>query len=105
MIERYGCREISRIKQLVAASSELRENLCVAAHLAHVTYAGRIDGTGATVPKYTITLATKINEAACRKVNLCYLDPNQFSIKDYECDPDTLIVEHAGRDLYRPDPH
>lgn len=103
-IERYGYGEISRIKRLVAESGELRENLCVAAHLAHVAFASRKDETGAVVQKYGITLASKIDEATCRRVNLGYLDPNDFRREDYESDPDTLIVERAGRDLYLVEP-
>lgn len=104
MIERYGYGEISRIKRLVAESAELQENLCVAAHLAHVAFAGRQDETGAVVQKFTITLASQIDEATCRKVNLGYLDPKEFRRADYESDPDTLIVERAGRDLYLVEP-
>lgn len=100
MIERYGYGEIERIKRLVAESAELQENLCVAAHLAHVAFAGRRDETGAVVQKFAITLASEIDEETCRRVNLGYLDPSEFRKGDYETDPDTLIVERAGRDLY-----
>ncbi len=103
-IERYGYGEINRIKKLVSESIDLRDNLCVAAHLAHVAYAGRTDEYGKIVPKYAITLASRIDEATCRKVNLGYLDPNEFRLENYENDPDTLIVERAGRDLYLVEP-
>ena len=101
LIERYGYGEIGRIKQLITASDELRENLCVAAHLAHVAYAGRTDSNGSTVPRYNITLATQINEEACENAKLRFLDPHKFRIEDYRNDEDTLIVPSAGRDLYR----
>jgi hypothetical protein len=100
LIERYGYAPLEVIKELVAAHAELEENLCVAAHLAHVSFAGRADGNGRTIPRYDITMATGIDEETCRRVNLGYLDYRQFRREDYEHDPDTLIVERAGRDLY-----
>jgi nickel-dependent lactate racemase len=78
--------------------SETRENLCIAAHLAHVAYAGRLDDQGKVVPRYRITMATGLDEETCRRVNLGYIDHRTF---DYEPDPDTLVVENAGRDLYQ----
>jgi hypothetical protein len=33
-------------------------------------------------------------------VNLGFLDYRTFKREQYEADPDTLIVEDAGRDLY-----
>lgn len=100
IIERYGYGVIERMQDLVAESGELEENLCVAAHLAHVAFAGRQNETGEVVPRYTITLASQIDEETCRRVNLGYLDFRNFSLSDYENDEDTLIVERAGRDLY-----
>jgi hypothetical protein len=51
------------------------------------------------VPRYRITMATGIDEQTCKRVNLGYLDYRSF---DYRTtDPDTLIVNDAGRDLYR----
>lgn len=96
-IERFGgYAPIEKIKDLVAASGELQANLCVAAHLAHVSYAGRENGES----RYQITLASQVDEATCRKVNLNYLDPSVFNLSGYQNDSDTLIVERAGRDLY-----
>ena len=100
LIERYGYRVIEHMRELVAESGELEENLCVAAHLAHVAFAGRKDEAGEIVPRYTITLASQIDEETCRRVNLGFLDRNQFRIEDYSDNPDTLVVERAGRDLY-----
>jgi len=37
-------------------------------------------------------------------VNLSYLDPSSFRRESYVDDPDTLIVDHAGRDLYLVEP-
>ena len=100
-IERFGgYSPLENVKELVAASGELQANLCVAAHLAHVAYAGKESADGTFAPRYQITLAAKVDEETCRRVNLGYLDPSTFSRDDYSDDPDTLIVERAGRDLY-----
>jgi len=100
MIERYGYGVIEKMQELVAESGELEANLCVAAHLAHVAFAGRKNERGEIVPRFRITLASQIDEATCRRVNLGYLDPKKFRIEDYKNDLDTIIVERAGRDLY-----
>ena len=105
IIERYGYAAIEKMQELVAESGELEENLCVAAHLAHVAYAGRHNERGEIVPRYNITLASQIDEATCHRVNLGYMDFKKFSREDYENDPDTLIVERAGRDLYLVEPN
>lgn len=100
-IEKFGgYAPIEKIKDLVAASGELQANLCVAAHLAHVSYAGRQNDAGEFEPKFRITLSSQVDEETCRRVNLDYLDPAKFELSNYQNDPDTLIVEHAGRDLY-----
>jgi lactate racemase len=104
IIERFGYGVIQQIQELVAESGELEENLCVAAHLAHVAYAGREIETGRIVPRYKITLASQIDEETCRRVNLGFMDYRKFRLEDYENDPDTLIVERAGRDLYLVEP-
>jgi len=100
LIERFGYAPLEKIRELVAQSPELQQNLCVAAHLAHVSFAGRRLADGSIVPRYAITLATALDEATCRRVNLGYMDPAKFHRRDYESDSDTLIVENAGRDLY-----
>ena len=100
-IERFGgYAPLEKIRDLVAESGELQANLCVAAHLAHVSYAGRSDSKGGFVPRFHITLASRVDPETCRRVNLEYLDFQTFNIADYQNDPDTLIVERAGRDLY-----
>jgi nickel-dependent lactate racemase len=104
LIRRYGYAPLEKIKQLVALSPELQQNLCVAAHLAHVSFAGRENDKGETVHRYTITLASAVSEAECHQVNLGYLNPQDFKVADYSSDPNTLIVEQAGRDLYLVDP-
>lgn len=97
-IERYGYAPIERIRELVADASELQTNLCVAAHLAHVAFAGR--QTDPFAPRYRITLASQIDEETCRRVRLGFLDHRTFRREDYENEAETLVVERAGRDLY-----
>jgi len=104
LIKRYGYAPLERIRELVAQSPELRQNLCVAAHLAHVSFAGRRSPEGTIVPRYSIVLASAVDAGTCRQVNLGYMDPRTFRREDYEGDPDTLIVEQAGRDLYLVEP-
>jgi nickel-dependent lactate racemase len=104
LIKRYGYAPLERIRDLVAQSHELQQNLCVAAHLAHVSFAGRRLANGTIVPRYSITLASAVDADTCRQVNLRYMDPRTFCRKDYEGDTDTLVVEQAGRDLYLVEP-
>jgi len=100
-IERFGgYAPLENIKDLVARSGELQANLCVAAHLAHVAYAGRTSADGKIISKYRITLASQVDRETCERVNLGYLDFRTFKTDDYSDDPDTLVVGHAGRDLY-----
>ena len=104
-IERFGgYAPIEKIKELVARSGEMQTNLAVAAHLAHVSYAGRTDANGNFVPKYQITLASQIDRKTCERVNLNFLDLATFNLAEYQNDADTLIVERAGRDLYLVEP-
>ncbi|HEX6044430.1 MAG TPA: lactate racemase domain-containing protein [Pyrinomonadaceae bacterium] len=101
LIEKYGYAPLEVVRDMLGASQELRENLCIAAHLAHVAYAGRVDADGKIVPRYRITMATGIDEQTCRRVNLDYLDHRTFDPSGFASDPDTLIVKDAGRDLYK----
>ena len=101
LIEKYGYAPLEVVRDMLGVSEELRENLCIAAHLAHVSYAGRVDKDGKIVPRYRITMATGIDEDTCRRVNLGYLDYKSFAYEELRSDPDTLIVENAGRDLYK----
>ena len=101
LIERYGYAPLEIVRDMLGVSEELRENLCIAAHLAHVSYAGRVDKEGKVVPRYRITMATGIDEETCHRVNLGYLDYRSFDYEQRRSDPDTLIVENAGRDLYK----
>jgi hypothetical protein len=82
----------------------MQANLAVAAHLAHVAYAGRTDENGDFQTRYRITLASQVDRETCERVNLGYLDHRSFRMSDYESDPDTLVVERDGRDLYLVEP-
>lgn len=98
LIEKYGYAPLEKVREMIAEFDELKNNLCVAAHLAHVAYAARADQSHQ--PRYRITLASQISETDCRLVGFNFLDYKTFSRADYENDYDTLIVENAGRDLY-----
>jgi nickel-dependent lactate racemase len=101
LIEKYGYAPLESVRDMLGLSEELRENLCIAAHLVHVAYAGRLDDEGKIVPRYRIAMATGLDEATCRRVNLGYLDYRSFDYESLRSDPDTLIVADAGRDLYQ----
>lgn len=100
LIEKYGYAPLDRVREMVALSSELQNNLAVAAHLAHVSYAGKRNAEGQVIPRYRITMASALDEETCRRVHLGFMDHRQFRREDYENDPETLVVERAGRDLY-----
>jgi lactate racemase len=99
-IEKYGYAPIETVQKMVAENAELREDLCVAAHLAHVAYAGRINESGEIIPRFSTKLATDLNAETCRKLNFEFMDWREFDLRIYENDADTLIVKNAGRDLY-----
>jgi nickel-dependent lactate racemase len=101
LIEKYGYAPLESVRDMLGVSQELRENLCIAAHLAHVAYAGRLDHDGKVVPRYRITMATGLDEETCRRVNLGYIDHRTFDYEALRSDAHTLIVENAGRDLYQ----
>lgn len=103
LIEKYGYAPLESVRDMLGASAELRENLCIAAHLAHVAYAGRTDEHGRVVPRYRITMATGLDEETCRRVNLGYTDYRTIDKSAMNADSNTLIVENAGRDLYKVD--
>ena len=103
LIEKYGYAPLESVRDMLGVSQELRENLCIAAHLAHVSYAGRKDEWGNIIPRYQITMASGLDEELCRRVNLGYLDYRTFNPDRERTNPDTLVVENAGRDLYRVD--
>lgn len=100
LIEKYGYAPLEQVREMVAGSDELRANLCVAAHLAHVSYGSALNTAGQLGPRYRITLASAVSEAACHRVNLGFLAHQEFKLEHYRADVDTLVVENAGRDLY-----
>ena len=55
---------------------------------------------GKIAPRYRITLASGISEEVCGRVKLGYQTLASVDIEAARRDPDTLVVEHAGRDLY-----
>ena len=74
----------------------------VIAHSTHVKGVGTYRD-GREEPRVTVTLATGIPEALCRKVNLGYRDPGRIDPEEWdgrECDG-RLRVPHAGEVLYR----
>ncbi len=97
-IEKFGYAPIEKVKQMVIENAELNNNLCVAAHLAHVSYAA--SERDPLIPRYKITIASQINKETCRKLNLHFLNWENFMLEDYQNDAETLIIERAGRDLY-----
>jgi hypothetical protein len=99
-IEKYGYAPLETVREMVDGSDELRANLCVAAHLAHVSYAGRRGSDGRIEPRYRITLASAMSEELCRRVNLGFAECGAIDIDAARRDRNTLVVDHAGRDLY-----
>jgi hypothetical protein len=100
LIEKYGYAPLEQVRDMVDGSDELRANLCVAAHLAHVSYGSRVGEDGAVAPRYRITLASAIPEDVARRVRLGYVPIASIDVDAARRDPDTLVVENAGRDLY-----
>ena len=100
LIEKYGYAPLEQVREMVAGSDELRANLCVAAHLAHVSYGSARNEAGQLGPRYRITLASAVTEEDCYRVNLGFLDHQRLNLEEYRADSETLVVEDAGRDLY-----
>ncbi|MBN2602183.1 MAG: DUF2088 domain-containing protein [Candidatus Marinimicrobia bacterium] len=74
----------------------------ILAHSTHVKGSGQYEN-GIEKPRITVTLATGIPEAICRKINLAYLNPDSIDLKDYdnrEVDG-ILYVPKAGEILYK----
>src|SRR5262249_20856353 len=83
VIEKYGYAPLDRVREMVALSTELQSNLAVAAHLAHVSYAGQRDEQGRVVPRYRITMASALDEETCRRVHLGFMDYRKFRREEY----------------------
>ena len=97
-IEKYAYAPIKQVKDWVARSEALQNNLCVAAHLAHVAYAG--SAADPSKPKYQITMASGLSRSVCERVGLGFAEHTTFYLSAAASDPDTLVVQNAGRDLY-----
>ncbi len=74
----------------------------VVAHSTHVKGIGTYEN-GVEHPRVEVILATGIPEAACRKLNLGYLDPRRVNVEEYDGRQaeGVLCVRRAGEVLYR----
>jgi nickel-dependent lactate racemase len=76
----------------------------VLAHSTHLRGLGTYDaGTGVESPRIRVTLATRIPEEKCRRVNLGYLDPASVNPDEWRGreSEGILLVPKAGEMLYR----
>lgn len=76
----------------------------ILAHSTHVKGSGTYDlATGIEVPRIRVTLATRIPEERCRRINLGYLDYRKIDPHEWEnrIDEGILLVPHAGEVLFR----
>lgn len=72
------------------------------AHSTHVRGLGSYDPeTGEEKLRCRITLASQVPPEVCEHYNLGYADPDTLAWDEFEADPDTLVVEHAGEILHR----
>ena len=72
------------------------------ADLAHSTLlrgAGTYDGEERC--RVAVTLATGLSEERTRAASLTYRDPAGIDPAEWAADPETLVVENAGEELYR----
>ena len=79
----------------------------VLAHSTHLKGVGQYDeNTGIEKPRINVTLATKIPEDRCRRLNLGYLDPDTIDMREWEGREaeGLLLVPRAGEMLYRVKP-
>ena len=76
----------------------------VVAHSTHVAGLGTYDPkTGLEKLRIKVSLATRIPEERCRRVNLNYIDPHSIKIDDWRNreHEGVLVVPRAGETLYR----
>jgi len=76
----------------------------VLAHSTHVKGLGTYDAaTGVETPRITVTLATGIPEATCRKINLGYRDPASIDLAAWQGREreGLMVVPRAGEMLYK----
>jgi len=74
----------------------------VLAHSSHVRGIGTFEN-GVEHCRATVTLATRIPEQTCRRINLSYRDPNTIRIADFANreDEGILVVPKAGEMLFK----
>jgi len=76
----------------------------VLAHSTHLRGVGYYDAeTGIESPRIAVTLATRIPEERCRRVNLGYVDPVKINLDEWQGREaeGILLVPKAGEELYR----
>lgn len=76
----------------------------ILAHSTHVKGLGRYDPvSGVETPRIRVTLATKIPEERCRRINLGYLDPATVNIEEWRNreKEGVMVVPRAGEILFR----
>jgi nickel-dependent lactate racemase len=76
----------------------------VLAHSTHLHGLGSYDAeTKIEKARVNVTLATKISEERCRKINLGYLDPSTINLEDWTNreNEGILVIPRAGEMLYR----
>ena len=76
----------------------------ILAHSTHVKGAGSYDeASGIERPRISVTLATSIPEAHCRRINLGYADYREIDLDEWKGreQEGILYVPHAGEILYR----
>lgn len=91
----YFTKQVERFQSVPGA---------IKAHSTHVKGSGTYDSATQTEsPRINVTLATKIPEERCRRINLGFADyrtfnPSEWKNREAE---GVLLVEHAGEMLYR----
>jgi nickel-dependent lactate racemase len=76
----------------------------VVAHSTHVKGLGTYDAaSGVEKPRINVSLATRISEERCRRINLGYVDPASIKIDEWRNreNEGVLVVPRAGETLYR----
>jgi nickel-dependent lactate racemase len=74
----------------------------ILAHSTHVKGLGTFDAERKIEsPRIQVTLATGIPEDRCDRINLGYRDPSATDSAEWLADDNTLVVPHAGEQLFR----
>jgi len=76
----------------------------VLAHSTHVKGLGEYDvATGIETDRISVTLATRIPEERCRRINLGYMDPEKIKMEDWQGREreGIVVIPRAGEILYR----